>query len=60
MRNVGFSIFDIFQPITITVFIYGLIILLFLNPLSSITEVKYDKFLEHNVYNKGTRLIGEK
>ncbi len=51
MRNVGFSIFDIFQPITITVFIYGLIILLFLNPLSSITEVKYDKFLDNKNEN---------
>ena len=27
MRNIGFSIFDIFQPISIGVFIYGLLIL---------------------------------
>ena len=28
MRNVGFSIFDIFQPITVSIFFYGFFILL--------------------------------
>ena len=51
MRNVGFSIFDIFQPITLGVFIYGLVILLFLNPLSSISEIKFDNFLENKKEN---------
>ncbi len=54
MRNVGFSIFDIFQPIMISVFVYGLLILLFLNPVMSISEIKYDEFLNkknENMYS---------
>ena len=46
MRNVGLSIFDIFQSIALCVFIYGLLILLLLNPLSALSEIKYDKFLD--------------
>lgn len=51
MRNLGFSIFDIFYPITIGVFSYGLFILLILNPITSISEIKYDKFLNNNNEN---------
>ncbi len=51
MRNVGFSIFDIFQPITIAVFLYGLLILIFLNPLAAFAEIKYDKFLNNKNEN---------
>ncbi len=47
MRNLGFSIFDIFQPIAISVFGFGLFILLFLNPITSITEIKYNKILNN-------------
>ena len=47
MRNVGFSIFDIFQPISFAIFIYGLLILFFLNPLSAILDVKYDKLMNN-------------
>ena len=51
MRNVGFSIFDIFQPITIAVFLYGLSILIFLNPLTATFEIKYDEFLNNKNEN---------
>ena len=51
MRNVGFSIFDIFQPISIGIFLYGLLILILLNPLSSIFEVKYNKYLNNQTEN---------
>ena len=54
MRNVGFSIFDIFQPITVSVFLYGLIILFLLNPITAISEINYDKFLDNkndNMYS---------
>ena len=51
MRNVGFSIFDIFKPISLGVFIYGLAILLFLNPITAISEVKYDEFLNNKNEN---------
>ena len=42
MRNIGFSIFEIFQPIVYSIFIYGLINLFILNPLSTIFEIKYN------------------
>ena len=48
MRNVGFSILDIFQPITLSIFFYGLLILIIINPLTAISEIKYDKFLKNN------------
>ena len=51
MRNLGFSIFDIFLPITIGVLIYGLIILIFLNPLAAVSEIKIDKFLNNKNEN---------
>ena len=54
MRNVGFSIFDIFQPIMMGVLFYGLVILLLLNPLTSISEIKYNNFLNkknENMYS---------
>ncbi len=48
MRNLGFSIFDIFLPISLAVFLIGLIFLLFLNPLSVLMESKYDIKLNNN------------
>ncbi len=47
MRNLGYSIFDIFYPIAIAVFVMGLFFLIFLNPLSSIMENKYDVKLDN-------------
>ena len=47
MRNLGYSIFDIFLPIAIAVFIIGLFFLLFLNPISVLMEGKYDKELNN-------------
>ena len=51
MRNIGFSIFDIFYPITIGVFVYGIVVLLFFNPLTAISENKYDEFLKNKTEN---------
>ena len=42
MRNLGYSIFDIFLPISLATFIVGLFFLFFLNPFSVILEGKYD------------------
>ncbi len=47
MRNLGYSIFDIFLPIAVAIFIMGLIFLLFLNPLSVFMESSYDKRLDN-------------
>ncbi|MBS57080.1 MAG: hypothetical protein CMP16_04325 [Rickettsiales bacterium] len=47
LRNIGFSIFDIFKPVTLSIFIYGLVILLFLNPLSAFSEITFNKYLEN-------------
>ncbi len=51
MRNIGFSIFDIFQPISVGVFLYGLLILIIINPITTISEVEYDKFLNNQNEN---------
>ncbi len=48
MRNLGYSIFDIFLPISISVFTMGLFFLLLLNPLSVFLEKKYDTELDNN------------
>ena len=42
MRNLGYSIFDIFLPIAISVFITGLIFLILINPISAMMANKYD------------------
>ena len=47
MRNLGYSIFDIFKPIAIAIFIIGLFFLLFINPLSVFMETKYDTLLDN-------------
>ena len=51
MRNIGFSIFDIFQPISIGVFLYGLSVLIIINPITAIAEIKYDKYLNNQNEN---------
>ena len=51
MRNIGYSIFDVFQPITYAVFLYGLVIFVFFNPLTSISEIKYNKLLDNKNEN---------
>ena len=48
MRNLGYSIFDIFIPISIAVFIVGLFFLLIVNPLSVSMESIYDTTLDNN------------
>jgi lipopolysaccharide export LptBFGC system permease protein LptF len=51
MRNIGFSIFDIFQPISFGILIYGLFILIILNPISTLSNIKYDSYLNNNNEN---------
>ena len=46
LRNIGYSIFDIFTPIGISVFFIGLFFLIFINPLSSNFENKYQEILD--------------
>ncbi len=47
MRNLGYSIFDIFLPIAIAVFVIGLFFLIILNPISVIMEKKYETKLDN-------------
>ena len=47
MRNLGYSIFDIFFPISLAVFIIGLFFLFFVNPLSVFMEKNYDIKLDN-------------
>ena len=41
MRNMGFSILDIFKPISLTILICGILILCILNPIISFSENKF-------------------
>ena len=47
MRNLGYSIFDIFKPISFAVFSMGLFFLFFVNPLAVFMETEYDKKLDN-------------
>ncbi len=51
MRNIGFSIIDIFKPISFSVFLYGLLILIIINPITAISEIEYDKYLNNQNEN---------
>ncbi len=43
MRNLGYSIFDIFIPIGLSVFTIGVLFLLIFNPIGAILESKYEE-----------------
>ena len=45
MRNIGYSIFDIFLPVAISIFLFGFFNLVFLNPISANLEKQYEKIL---------------
>jgi lipopolysaccharide export system permease protein len=51
MRNIGFSIFDIFKPISIGIFLYGLFVLIIINPITAMSEIEYDKYLNNQNEN---------
>ena len=46
MRNLGFSILDIFKPILMAVFVMSLFFLIIINPLAVFMETKYDNELD--------------
>ena len=48
MRNLGYSIIDIIMPISVSIFIMGIIFLFFLNPLAVFMETKYDTHINNN------------
>ncbi len=48
MRNLGYSMFDIFIPIAVSIFSLGLIFLLLVNPLSVFMEKIYDQKINNN------------
>ena len=51
LRNLGYSIIDIFLPIAISIFILGLFFLTIINPLSVFLESKYEIELNKNDLN---------
>ena len=61
IRNMGFSILDIFKPIAIAIFLFGLFILLFINPLAAnfennfnnLTSKKYPNMYSIKLINEG-------
>ena len=42
IRNIGYSIIDIFKPIGVAIFLIGILFLFLINPLSSIFEKKFE------------------
>ncbi len=46
LRNIGYSIFDIFLPIGLTIFAIGIFFLLVLNPLSTLFENKFQEKID--------------
>ncbi len=56
MRNLGYSIFDIFVPISIAIFMVGLFFLFIINPLSVFMERSY----EDKIDNKDSSLYSIK
>ena len=61
IRNMGFSILDIFKPIAIAIFLFGLFILIFINPLAAnfennfnnLTSIKYPNMYSIKFINEG-------
>ena len=51
LRNIGYSILDIFKPIALAIFMIGLFIFIFLNPLSSISEKTFDSITTKDFSN---------
>ena len=51
IRNMGFSILDVFKPIAITIFLFGLFILVFINPLSANFEKNFNSLTSTNYTN---------
>ncbi len=51
MRNIGYSIFDIFLPISMAVFIIGILFLLIINPIASNFEEKFERIINKNNKN---------
>ena len=47
----GFSILDIFKPIAIAIFLFGLFTLLFINPLSANFEKNFNNLTSKNYLN---------
>ena len=73
MRNMGFSILDIFKPISLTILICGILILCNLNPIISFRENKFIeitdqknpdiysiKFIEEGMWIKNINNKGQK
>ena len=48
MRNIGYSILNIFYPIALSIFLFGIFLLIIINPISTILEKKYNNLLSEN------------
>ena len=49
MRNVGLSILDIYKPIALSIFIFGLLILIIINPISARFENKFNTLTSNDI-----------
>ena len=62
IRNMGFSILDIFKPIAIAIFLFGLFILLFINPLAAKFENNFNNLTSKKYPNahKNSEVLEQK
>ena len=51
MRNIGYSIIDVFKPIGFSVLLFGFIILIIINPISAFSEKKFDELSSKQAMN---------
>ena len=54
MRNIGYSIIDIFKPVSFGILLFGLLVLLLINPLSAKLEQKFNTITlnkNQNIYS---------
>ena len=51
IRNMGYSIIDIYKPIALSIFIFGLFILMIINPMSAKFEREFDNLTSKDFSN---------
>ena len=51
MRNMGFSILDIFKPIGVSIFFFGILVLLIINPIAASFEKIFENLISKDYSN---------
>ena len=59
LRNIGYSIFDIFMPIATSVFVFGMIFLIIFNPISSNFEKQFQEKIKKQDQSMNTIKVSD-